>query len=251
MYREREQSAKSPLAITDLRPVATVFQDRDAGHLLGRYGMCQSYEIPTGETITVFSTCSVPIPHLIRENWDRKTAMGHFRGVYSVDSLSDGVKPDIVVKSPERTFTKDDRLLENGYLWWGGSRSAQRRTTIIGNPVVEVQALWEAIILLELHHNGVRAEVPQALIRGGDGSCELVVNEIGQPGGFASSTDVIPSRGEIQAMGLQPEDWPGTNILRDDEGISWTIDVNRWSWPPYTNDHRRRLLQEIQKSKVS
>lgn len=173
--------------------------------------------------------------------------MGNFRAVYSVDSLSNGIKPKIVVKSPEKTFTKDGNLLDKGYPWWGGPRSTENKISIYGNPVVEIQAVWEAIILLQLNSHGIQAEIPQALIENRDGSRELVVNEIDtshrgvEIRGRSPTLDAIRTQTDLQPA----QDWDGHNLLYDSVGQVCIIDVNRWSWPPYTDNFRRRLLQVI------
>lgn len=238
---------ETQLGLQDFQPIRPSFHKTEVDRLLNRYGTHQSYESLSGNIVTVLPTCFVPLTYLEKKDWKIITGMGHFRGVYSVDTLLDGTKPKIVVKSPERIFTKDETLLSHKYPWWGGSRSTQKRTIeIVGNPVVEEQAIWEAIVLLELHKHGIRAELPQALIENRGGNIELVVNEIKVAWGAIRTGERSSTTSLLQEQtGLQPEDYQSYNILEDEEGHKWIIDVNRWTWPPYTDNFRSRLIQAI------
>ncbi|MCL4360276.1 hypothetical protein M1555_03435 [Patescibacteria group bacterium] len=214
--------------------------------VLGVYGEYKQYELEKGEILTVLSTCSVPIECLEPVNWSVVVPIGNFRQVASIDRLSDGTRPRITLKSPERIFTKEPKYLATGWPWWGGSRSQEKRTTVLRNPVVEEQSLWEAIILLELHRNGIRAEVPQAILQTIEGSCCVIVNTIQVPYFPVTRQGESLSAQEIRVKtGLVPEDYGGANLLTDCDGFSHIIDVNRWAWPPYTDDFRRRLIETI------
>jgi len=232
--------------------VVATFQHTEDEQLLYRYGEFKRHELPSGDIITVLPTCVVPLPYLIRANWKKVTQMGNFRSVYSVDILESGIHPHLVVKSPERVFTKDEDLLSREYPWWGGPKSLEGRIHIVNHPVVEAQAFWEAIMLLELHLHKIRAEIPQALIQTYNGRSEVVVyaidEQIDQPFTDMITTECVPNYDDIQTKtGLLPaDDWEGQNLLRDRLGRIWIIDVNRWTWPPYTDNFRRNLVRVIQ-----
>ena len=213
--------------------------------IIAQYGSYESYELPSGDSLLALPSRSVPIEYLQQETWRIKTPMGNARRVYSVDELADGTKPHIIIKSPERIFTKNEKILSQGNPWWGGLRSGESRTiTIKGNPVVEEQIFWEAITLMELLRLNIRAEIPQAIISHADGSNELVVQEFmswsseGEDDGFPQTH----SKESVTESGLVPEDYTEFNILRDNFNRQCIIDVNRWSWPPYTNSIRQKLL---------
>ncbi len=218
-------------------------------NLLSKFGGYESYESPAGDLITVFSTCSIPLAYLNRENWASVGDMGNSRAVYSVDSLIDGTKPHIVVKTPERIFTKEEMFLKTGSPWWGGPRTRERKVRIENNPIVEAQTFWEAVILLELNRHGIRAEVPQALLRNAQGSTKLVVNEIDVLHDHTETVGIRPTFNIIHDIGLVPaDDWKGQNLLKDSLGQIWIIDVNRWTWPPHTDDFRKKLLQVVREA---
>lgn len=221
--------------------------------LLLEYGPCPVYRTEAGRKLTLLPTRTVPETHLIEENWNPKQVSqdeGNFRKVRWIYQLVNGDKVSLYIKGPELIFTADQRRLEKGEIWWGGPRSGERYIRI-REPVVEDQVEWESIFLLELHRHGIRAEVPQALVEDTYGKKELIVHgvdtnydkkcEPNQPS-YDELFDII--RKEI---GLVPEDEGGHNLLYDKDGYLTIIDVNRWEWPPYTNDFRKRLLEAIQK----
>lgn len=216
--------------------------------LLNRYGLYRTHTTSVGDKVTVLPTCGVPVSYLDRKNWARVLQLGNTRSVKLVDSLQDGTKPYMVVKSPERVFTTENRWLEKGYVWWGGPRSGEGCVKLVGNPVVEEQVVWEAIILLELDNLGMRVETPQAIIQQPNGSMEVVVKEITSTVFDGSSKS--PTYNEILAQirnktSIVPVDASEYNCIRDGEGYAHVTDVNRWLWFPYTDSYRARLAEEI------
>ena len=221
----------------------------EVGPLLSAYGNCEMQYFPSGDLVLLLPTRTMPIDYFNRQHWKLMTPMTNFRRVYSVDRLTDGTRPKIVVKSPERVFTKEKRLLDAKYPWWGGPRTSEKTVHLPNNPVVEAQSVWEAIILMELYKNGIRAEIPQALIKSPNGRMELVVNDIPTTYLYVPDVESSLSPEEITTnTGLHPSHDFGCNVLNDEKGHSWIIDVNRWSWPPYTDDQLDRLLDEIRHS---
>lgn len=224
-----------------------------AWELLECYGKCRNYQIPSGDLITVLPTSRVPLSYLVRDNWRKIDPVGNFRGVDIIERLIDGTDPALVVKSPERYFTKDEEKLRKGYPWWGGWRSHERRVCVVGNPVVEEQSIWEAIILLELHRLQVCAEVPEALVRTNSGERLLVVDKITKPKLYESPSTLQSGQLTCKEIrdyirtktDLEPEDLEIHNRVIDVMGYPHIIDVNRWLWPPYTDDYRIRLLKVI------
>ncbi len=241
--KEKDFNIKNSIEITDLH-------SKGAWEVLGEYGVYKTYVLPSGEKATILPTCVVPIDYLNRDNWAKTNQMGKFRQVVAVQVLSDGVSPEIVVKSPERVLTKEPRCLEKGYPFWGGDRSGQKYTYIVGNPVVEEQVVWEAAILLELLRLGIKAERPLAIIEGINGARELVVNKIpvhvGNPGSIKLRGPTEQEiRDHLKANSpLVPDDLAPHNLLRDTNGYTHVIDVNRWAFLPHT-DHFRKCLIEI------
>lgn len=218
----------------------------DARRLLEQYGHLKDCVLPTGEMATILPQFDIPCNYLDSSNWVRTIPLGNFRNVRAIRFLPDTTKPAIVGKSPERAFTRGPNQLEKGYPWWGGEKSGERPICIQNNPVVEEQAVWEAITLLELRKQGVRAEIPQALIQYKDGKMELIVREISSR---ESAKRNGPSWHEmlnrITEIGLVPVDSGGHNLLTDEQGNITLIDTNRWLWPPYTDNYRIRLVSEI------
>lgn len=211
--------------------------------LLSSFGSLEEQETSDGVQLCVLPSCSVPKHFLNPANWRQTTQMGNSRDVRSVDCLKDGTKPGIVVKSPERVFTSDRNSLRVGEVWWGGERSGQTKLCLPNHPVVEEQALWEAIILSQLRRNGIRAEVPQALIKYPNGRRALVVGEISGRCGSDPSGNGFAQRIQYKT-GLIPVDSATHNYMSDKEGVV-VIDVNRWLWPPQTDSYRQRLVDAV------
>lgn len=229
----------------------------EAKRLLEHYSKGETYRLVSEDILTAFPTRTVPIEHLFRENWKTVTQMGNMRSVFSVDTLTDGTHPNIVVKSPEEIFTKEETFLSKGLPWWGGPRSKERKIHLVNDTLILEQSIWEAVILSELNRNGIRAEIPQALIRTNNGKVGLIVNEIdilhSHQKRFQSqyTTDVCPNlRDIVQKTGIIPaDDWTGQNTPKDNDGNTWIIDVNRWTWPPYTDKFYEQMIQTIRDTK--
>ncbi len=234
----------------DLFPTTASFDRKYVSWVLDSYGGYETWETPSGDTITLLLPCSVPVETLIPDNWGVAVPMGNTRGVRGIDTLKNGSRVNIVVKSPERVFAVEPTVKDD--IWWGGTRSGQRGIYIGDNAVVEEQAAWEAAMLLALYMHGIRAEVPQAIIEKRDGTSVVVVNEI-----LASARGLRrgPSTKEILAQaeqfGFIPVDANDRNILTDTDGYNRIIDVNRWLWSPYADEHRRRLHDVIQAAKAA
>lgn len=215
---------------------------------LTQFGECRTYQAPDGSTITVLPSAQMPLHCLYDGNWDAQQkgiGQGNFRGVVWIRNLIDGQKVDLYAKGPEYSLLKGGGA--NGDVaWWGGPRSRDKAVRIF-NPIVDEQVDWEATILLFLKQNSIRAEIPQAILRNPKGRKRLVVGGIpGNPSFGNRVLGVGPTIDEIQknvkAIGLVEEDLTTSNLLQDPEGYSHIIDVNRWEWPPHTDDFRRRLL---------
>jgi hypothetical protein len=48
--------------------------------------------------------------------------------------------------------------------------------------------------------------------------------------------------------GLVPVDASGFNSIKDEQGYERIIDVNRWLWPPHTDEYRARLLEVVKEA---
>lgn len=220
----------------------------EAMFFLRRYGSIEQFEGRLGDKITILPTCSVPIDYLDRTNWRKKTQMGNFRDVWSIDSLDNDIRPGLVVKSPERVFSAKSKVSENKDIWWGGPKSGERAISIGINHTVELQTVWEAIILLELTRHGIYVEEPQAIIQKKDMSRILVVKEI--PNEQNRVCLVGENLTQIllyikQKTGLLPVDATDYNCIQDLDGRNILIDVNRWEWPPYSDRFRSDLNKMI------
>lgn len=232
---------------------AAAYTDRGVWGVLERFGGYQTHELSAGGKITLLPTCSVPLDYLIRGNWTKERWLGNFREVSDIVKLANGIDPEIIVKSPERILTRHPRYLEIGYPFWEGRRSGHKAILIRGNPVVEEQSIWETIILLELHRIGVKAEKPQALLEDKNGRRELVVKRIPiygvcdhrpRPKKQGPTEEELREYININSQ-LEPDDLASHNLPMDTEGYTHIIDVNRWAWPPLTDEFRQRLIQII------
>ena len=230
--------------------------DHQIATILFNYGPISTHETESGRKITILPTCSLPETHLIEENWDpteRKINQGNFRRVRSIKSLVNNERTSLYVKGPERLLTASLERLRKGCVWWGGPRSGERYV-YFPNGIIEEQAEWEAAYLLELHKHGIRAELPQAVVESPDGQKEVVVRKIERYGWFqrkplpqqTPKERICPHIRE--ATGLIPVDCGDHNRILDHAGYWTIIDVNRWEWPPHTNNFKEKLVEIIRRN---
>ena len=205
---------------------------------LREYGPIQ--DTPTnGRLIQLLPTRTLPLDHLLEENWTTVHSYGHFRSVRRAVSLKDGSPAGVYAKSAERVFSAEPKILARGNFWWGGSRSGEKAIHLPNQPLVEERTVWEAIYLLELAHLGIAAERPQALVTHPNGNIELLVADLGNELGFtncfwgATATEKM-----LLATGFHIND---LQALVGETGRH-IIDVNRWEWLPFTNPSHEALL---------
>lgn len=220
-----------------------------ASDLLLEYGTCPSYRTESGRTITLLPTLSVPETHLIEENWDpfcARVESGNFRKVRWIYELANGEESSIYVKGPEHQFSRTR-------VWWGGKLSGER-AVYVNEPVVDEQVEWEAIFLLRLLKYGIHAEIPQAIVET-NGKKELITKQVNSDPHWQLNNPwkVAGPKYTLERLinhikketGLVPCDLDSHNMERDDDGYLTIIDVNRWKWPPYTDEFTRRLIGAI------
>jgi len=232
-----------------------------ARKLLESYGGSRQEEI-NGRVITILPTCDVPFEHLLEENWRKRwsdepakdpyNSYGRFRFVWNVERLTNGEEVALYVKHPERVFTASPYNLERGHIWWGGPRSNERKPLYLRHPLVEEQTLWQVVYLLELYKQGITAEVPIAVVEWPSGSNELGDSELilhdTEKFHYEDKFSIGNLEVRLGAIGLQPEDLGGHNIVKSQykqDVKPAIIDVNRWLWPPYTNEWRRELTDYV------
>ena len=213
----------------------------DAVIKLQGYGPTEDHLLTNGTLIQVFSSHTLPLSHLLEENWAVVHPCGHFRSVRRVTRLKDGTSTGIYVKSAERVFTTEPRKLAKGIFWWGGSRSGEKPIFILNQSIVEERTVWEAVYLLELDRLGISAEKPQALVTHTNGDKELLVAEV-HSSSFTNCLEYDARLIEtLTRVGFLPND---LQALANCSGRH-IIDVNRWEWMPVTNTSRRKLLELI------
>lgn len=235
---------------TELTRTVFPFQHTQAYDFLTAYGSIESYQNSRGEFISILPTCDVDIKELQSDNWQIPVHVGNFRLVKHIEKLNDGSKTGLFVKSPERIFTTVPRLLDRGDIWWGGPKSGEKPVQIKNSPLIEEQILWESLTLLELLHQGIRCEVPQAILTNAKGENALVVKEI------PTTINTVPLQGPNEraianairvCTSFIPEDFGRHNCLIDLDGYLHIIDVNRWAWPPHSNNFRSMLIAEVKR----
>jgi len=237
--------------------------------LLENYGGLRKEEV-NGRVITVLPTCNVPFDHLLEENWRKKCSdepakdpglhYGRYRFVWNIQRLANGEEVALYVKHPERVFTKSQHNLEKGHIWWGGPRSSEGQPIYLRHPLVEEQTLWQAVYLLELYKQGITAEVPLAIVEWPSGShklgdSELIVHDT-EKFPYSERFSLANLDSKFEESGLVPVDHGGHNIVKSfyrKEAKAAIIDVNRWLWPPHTDEWRRELTdyvgREVKQSK--
>ena len=219
---------------------------------LSRYGEYAHYKTDTEREVTVFPTCTTPLEHLVEENWgvkSREHYCGNFRQVRQISRLCDGTPVYLFAKGPERRFTTSNTALERGRVWWGGPRSGEKYV-VLSDRVVEEAVLWEAVFLLELHEQNIRAEIPQAVVEY-QGRKEVIVQGIPTDYTVRSAPDqpsYEETRDKIAGLGIIPSDDYSCNLVSDTQGYNHIIDVNRWVWKPHTDDFSARLFAAVQRA---
>jgi hypothetical protein len=220
----------------------------DALTLIQKFGATETITGNNGERITVLPSCEVPLTYLQPDNWMVTTGVGNCRSVRSIDRLKNGDKPKLYIKSPERIYTGEKSELDRGTIWWGGPRSGQKKILFNTHPLIEEQSEWEAAMLLTLNANGIKAEKPQAILTYPDGKKIVIVREINKLI-FSGNSHKGPSYqtmlNHARKIGMIPDDATEYNCLGDEQGYNTIIDVNRWEWPPFTNEYRKKLLSFI------
>ena len=201
----------------------------------------------------VLPTCTVPLEHLVRENWKKIREVGNFRRVQKISSVRNGnfitntkgEKTALYVKSPEREF---NIFHLNGTIWQNTyDRSEYTPYVYLRRDIrVEKQAVWEARILLGLAQNKISAEEPQAIVIHPDGKREVITKEIENQGSYISGTDLDSLRNTVLIRGFNPEDLHHKNVIVDKNGNPTIIDVNRWTWPPFTDKYQERLFAAVE-----
>ncbi|HVA96999.1 MAG TPA: hypothetical protein VND99_05065 [Candidatus Acidoferrales bacterium] len=202
------------------------------------YGPIEVRETAEGHQVLLLPSRTVSEESLDVTRWARRTGMGNQRPVYTVDELSTGENPKIVVKEGERRFTTSRADLARGQYWWQGNRSGVKPVTI-HDPLVEVQTFWEAAMLTELHRDGIPVEIPQALIVNPDGRVSLVVANIDEGYGSSSGPSLPSLLEQVRTeTSLLPADDAGNgyNCIIDRTGVNRIIDVNRWRWQGRTDE---------------
>lgn len=231
----------------------------NARELLQSYGGLRQEEV-NGRVITILPTCDVPFDHLLEENWrkwgsdepakDPHDHVGHFRFVWNIKKLASGEKVALYVKHPERMFTASQHNLEKGHIWWGGPRSNEGQPLYLRHPLVEEQTLWQAVYLLELYKQDISAEVPLAIVEWPSGSqkSELILHDT-EAFPYDEGFSLANLNNRLEAIGLIPEDLAGHNIVRSyrKDVKPAIIDVNRWLWPPHTDEWRRELTDYVKR----
>ncbi len=227
------------------------------------HGNLRFFRAPGGRQVIILPTCEVPFEHLIEENWapinppyDRN--VGHVRKVEYVKKLANGEKIrdvrgqeiGLYVKSPEYSFSTNKKELEKGQIF--GEGGAIDPWIGLRHSSVEKQVDWEARILLRLTGVGLKAEIPQAILIDRDGRKRVVTKEIKTPPTLTSMEHNGLTYKEIreraEAAGLKPDDADNHNFLQSDsDGTHHVIDVSRWTWPPFTDSYRKKLIEAIQK----
>lgn len=209
------------------------------------YGKVEIIQTPAGEHAILLPSRLVPDRYLDRSLWDRTVGMGNRRKVYSIDRLTTGEDPGLVVREAERVFTTNSLNLSLGNVWWDGPRSHDRPVAV-HDPIVDVQTFWEAAILLELWSRGIPAEIPQALLVGSNGHVSLVVQRIDDMyARHQGQTHAEILRRVGRETALKPVDSTEYNTIRDRDGRVHLIDVNQWQWPPYTDGVKTALVDAV------
>jgi len=211
---------------------------------LKNYGQCEIYITPYDTIIITLPTRTLPVSHLIEENWVAPTPYGNVRNVFLVEQLIDGTQTNLFIKSPERLFTSNQILLGKKDFWWGGRRSGEKPLLIQNNPAIEEQGFWEAIFLLELAKNKIKAEIPQAILITNPIEYRVIVERI-ERGLVIKGPGLQEITSSIQKLGIIPVDLSYYNIVPDRDGYIHIIDTNRWYWPPYTDAFIQKIFETI------
>lgn len=205
--------------------------------LLESYG-CLTYELK-GRRIVRTPYAEFPNEEFLEEHWSSEQ-LGHVRSVLRREDMA------LLSKHAEYSFTSDKEQLDRGMIW---IRDRMYPHVNVSGSTVEEQIDWEAIFLLELLKNDIKAEVPQAVVEY-YGNKRLIVKGIESP----TLKDIVEGRCNLkndtnsiqkaEELGLKPIDVVQNNLV-DTNGYQRIIDVSRWLWPPHTDEFHSRLVSLI------
>ena len=222
-----------------------------------RFKSIRHFKTPSGSRVIVLPTCVVSLEHLVESNWKRvgrESDVGHVRKVLRISRLSNGrlisdiqtgKRVKLYVKSPEHEFDVDPKLGQ--YACWSRGLTLTPVSISVPDVRVEKQATWEARILLGLLRNGIKTEVPQAIVIDKDGRRSVITTAIPDNviGRFLLSPHNLEIvKHQVRERGFVPLDLQRTNVIVNTHGLH-IIDVNRWQWPPFTDEYQQRLIKAV------
>ncbi len=209
-------------------------------------GQIKFFKTPRGSHVIVLPTCTVPLAHLVEENWLETHSEGRMRTVWRIDTLKNGSQmASLFAKEPERMHSIEKN--KYGDYW---NRHADKIK--VAGLLIERQATWEARILLGLAHANIPAEKPQAIVIRKDGTRFVITKSVhhaapnNADGIFQDDAENLEDR--AKECGFEPIDLYPSNLVTDDSGVAHIIDVNRWNWPPYTDRYRRKFIAAIEQA---
>ncbi|MDP3742468.1 MAG: hypothetical protein Q8R15_04080 [Candidatus Micrarchaeota archaeon] len=215
-------------------------------------GSLRYFKTPSGSHVIVLPTCTVPLEHLVRENWYGGENVGNFRQVKKITHVQNGAllkdskgnPTELYVKSPEREFNIDSGSIHGIWRDILDVENFKSHVSLKGETRVEKQAVWEARILLGLAQNGINAEEPQAIVIYPGGNREVITK--GKEGiAFAFPEQIKRLIRVARSKGFTPDDLHSGNVISDEDDNHSIIDVNRWTWPPFTNEYKKRLITAV------
>ena len=172
-------------------------------------GQLKIFRTPSGAKIIVLPTCTVPLEHLIEENWAEQKSAGATRGVKIIDTLTN--KHELT----HRLFVKPQRQ------------------------ELHHNTFNETRTLLSLLQKRQLAEIPQAIILKHGTPRKLVTLEIPKGSTEPTQNEVNNIKLHLNAQNISTLDIKPANVIKDKHGTLHAIDVEYWNDPTIERRNRR------------
>ena len=186
-------------------------------------GKLRLFRTPSGAKVVVLPTCTLPLHHLVEENWAQQDkVIPSTREIKKVTTLKNGRTMETSIYIKPIAF-KPDTL---------------RRIRLSNREVFK-----EARKLIHLQADGERVETPQAIILQKNKPYALLTTEIK---GTSVSDEESPFNeinseiARLKQKGIRAVDVRDENLIRTPDGKLNHIDVESWNIPEIERKNRRK-----------
>ena len=218
----RRQKPKRIKPFNPLLPFLFLMPELFKPQQITSLGKLRLFRTPSGTKVVILPTCTVPLHHLVEENWgDAKGVIPRSRPIKKVTTLKDGSSMETAIYIKSIAFeTEPPRLM----------RPNNKKT------------FEEARKLLYLHANDEKVEIPQAIILRKNKPYKLLTTEIK---GTSLEDEESPFKeignelARLQQKGIDAIDVKDANLIRAPNEELHHIDVEDWNIPEIERKNRR------------